>query len=159
MKLNPENIKLRWRELAHGPVDRYTRGLVAERNYGGGNGTHDAVIDAFCEEITRVFNEALSAATPDKLEQLLDLLITTRMDPAKPRPDDQALVHEIPDYGDHMTWDAFKEAVDDGFFMDDDGHGILASATKASATRINPSDVDDLYEKPDWATHVVWFNK
>lgn len=47
--------------------------------YGGGNGAHDAVIDAIAEELTRVLNEALAAITPAQLEQLLDLLITARI--------------------------------------------------------------------------------
>lgn len=65
----------------------------------------------------------------------------------------------IPSYGSHMTWDDFVECVESGGFMDDDGHGDLATATQCSNKMINPSSVGEHYKKPTWATHVVWYNK
>lgn len=66
----------------------------------------------------------------------------------------------IPNYGDHMTFESFKESVESGCLMDDDGHGDLATADGCSNITINPSQLDDdSWKKPDWATHVVWYNK
>jgi len=65
-------------------------------------------------------------------------------------------VRNIPDYGDHMPIEEFKECVESGGFIDDDGHGYLATATFMSreyADLYNLDEVDPMY------THVVWFNK
>ena len=64
----------------------------------------------------------------------------------------------IPNYGDHMTWQAFLECVESKVFLDYDGHGDLATATQCSNRTISPSQVKD-FKKPDWCTHVVWYNK
>ena len=67
---------------------------------------------------------------------------------------------ELPDYGDHMTFASFKSLVDCGAFIDYDGHGKLATEDKASNVLVYPSNLSDPeVEIPDWATHVVWFNK
>lgn len=79
------------------------------------------------------------------------------------------------DADDHMTIDQFCQYVADGSFNDYDGSGVFATATHYhSAHRVIPSDVYTwrenaneyyitrgklLIEKPEWATHVVWFNK
>lgn len=67
----------------------------------------------------------------------------------------------IPDYGDHMTWDDFAESCEDGSFIDYDGDGHLATADKCSNITVLPSMLEDgsNWKKPDWATHVVWYNK
>lgn len=64
----------------------------------------------------------------------------------------------IPDYGDLMTLEKFKEAVACGGFIDYDGTGRLATKTRMSEIHISPSGVKD-FVFPEWATHVVWFNK
>lgn len=92
MKLDATRIKFRWRELSQGgmhPPSAYTQALIADQasddprtrrhGYSGSNGNHDAVIDAICEALVEQLNEALAAATPEHLEKLLDLLITSRM--------------------------------------------------------------------------------
>jgi hypothetical protein len=66
--------------------------------------------------------------------------------------------------GTHMTWEAFLERIDSGMFTDDDGFGELATSDQYSNVTIHPSDVDgelarSEYNRPDWATHVVWYNK
>lgn len=66
----------------------------------------------------------------------------------------------IPDYGDHMTFESFRESVENGHFVDYDGHGDLATADQCSNITINPSQLDDSsWKPPAWATHVVWYNK
>lgn len=70
-------------------------------------------------------------------------------------------IRKIPDYGDHMTIEEFSETVAIGAFNDNDGHGVLATATEASNLVIYPSSLYALSKfDPDgkW-THVVWFNK
>ncbi len=65
--------------------------------------------------------------------------------------------HSIPDYGDLMTVEEFREAVKIGAFTDYDGHGIAAKNGMCSRERhIYPSTVDQI---PEDATHIVWFNK
>ena len=62
-----------------------------------------------------------------------------------------------------MTLNDFLKAVQNGSFIDDDGHGYLATETQESSVRVNPSDVaTTLLENVSyfgWATHVAWFNK
>jgi hypothetical protein len=65
---------------------------------------------------------------------------------------------DLPDYGDHMTAEEFRSCVSSGLFIDYDGHGVLTTGDQASDIDIHPSQVEG-FEWPDWATHVVWFNK
>lgn len=44
-------------------------------------------------------------------------------------------------------------------FINSDGFGILATATKESNIRISPSKRKEIFDKHPWATHVVWYNK
>ena len=57
-----------------------------------------------------------------------------------------------PDYGDLFTADEWLEASDAGYFISDDGSGYWA-------TEKEHSTVSCWSIKPDWATHVLWFNK
>ena len=69
-------------------------------------------------------------------------------------------LHKIPNYGDHMTMEQFKKYVDSRMFIDYDGSGDLATEDKCSDIPVSPSYLAvDGYEIPDWATHVVWYNK
>ncbi len=53
----------------------------------------------------------------------------------------------------------FKEAVVYGMFTDD-GFGYYATDTEVSDREIEFWDFDeDNYNVPEWATHVVWYNK
>lgn len=72
-------------------------------------------------------------------------------------PEDPEL-EEIPDYGDHMTWEDFAECVACGAFINYDGHANLATATQCSKVAFSPSDVGN-YKIPAWVTHVVWYNR
>lgn len=65
---------------------------------------------------------------------------------------------ELPDYGDHMTIEDFKEYCDCGGFCDYDGYGLYATETQMSNIDINPSDIETGLYRKDF-THVVWFNK
>ena len=47
----------------------------------------------------------------------------------------------IPNYGDHMTVAYFKEAVDSGCFVDDDGSGYYATTTEMPDQIARPSAV------------------
>lgn len=59
--------------------------------------------------------------------------------------------------GDLMTVSEFKGAVYDGMFNDDDGHGRPMRDGKISyGMQVYPSR---LWEIPEDATHVMWFNK
>ena len=68
-----------------------------------------------------------------------------------------------PDEDDCMTMpvEEFLGAVKAMGFMDDDGYGFWAQ-TEASMSNqvVRPSDVGKRgFAPPEWATHVVWFNK
>lgn len=67
-------------------------------------------------------------------------------------------LREIPDYGDHMTIEYFKECCDCGGFIDSDGFGVYATETQVSSIDVNPSDIETGLYRKDF-THVVWFNK
>lgn len=77
-----------------------------------------------------------------------------------------------PDEGDLMTLRYFWDRVLDGAFIDDDGHGVYATATKKSRVLVYPSEVPtwensenkgfmewDVESLCPGATHVMWYNK
>ena len=72
--------------------------------------------------------------------------------------DNEVTFSNLPDYGSHMTLQRFRECVECGGFIDDDGSGNLATETSISNVDVNPSDLANM-NIPEWATHVVWFNK
>lgn len=65
---------------------------------------------------------------------------------------------ELDDGVDHMTFEAFVEAATEGDLIDDDGFGELATVDSYSDVVIVPSDAAT-FERPAWATHVVWYNR
>jgi len=69
-----------------------------------------------------------------------------------------ARMRPIGDVGTLMTWADFLEGVEGGMLDDYDGFGELATADAVSRVEVNPSDAADLV-RPDWATHVVWYNR
>jgi hypothetical protein len=64
----------------------------------------------------------------------------------------------IPNYGDHMTIEEFREYVRSGLFTDYDGMGYYATATEISDEMVDLSEIKVGY-KPEKYTYVVWFNK
>lgn len=62
------------------------------------------------------------------------------------------------DDGEHMTREEFLAAVRDGDFTDDDGFASLATDIQVSDIDVDASEAH-AYDWPDWATHVVWYNK
>ena len=65
---------------------------------------------------------------------------------------------KIPSYGEMMTLEIWIKACDNGLFINFDGSGDLATADECSDFQILPSE-RHLIKYPDWATHVVWYNK
>ena len=59
----------------------------------------------------------------------------------------------------HMTIDKFRRLVQRGLLNDGDGHGKLATFDSKSNVMIMPSDMEDGNKFPEWATHMIWFNK
>ena len=64
----------------------------------------------------------------------------------------------IPEYGDLMTIEQFKQMAEDGSLMDCDGHGKYANEKFMSTEYVYPSDVTHGKLLEGW-THIVWFNK
>ena len=76
---------------------------------------------------------------------------------------------------DIMTIEAWIEYVNDGSFIDDDGHGCLATEYEKTNLRVYPSYVFDnkiIYVRQGFSekisicekdiehlTHVIWYNK
>lgn len=60
----------------------------------------------------------------------------------------------IPEYGDLIEIMQFQTYVKAGAFIPYDGDGCWATTTEMD-------DNSDVWasEKPEWATHVVWFNR
>lgn len=57
--------------------------------------------------------------------------------------------------GERMTWGAFIDAFDQGSLPP--GQGLLATADAVSDFSIVlPDHRDEQYQRPGWATHVVW---
>jgi hypothetical protein len=67
-------------------------------------------------------------------------------------------MHDIPDYGAHMTLQEFRQCVESGGFIDYDGHGCLATDTQESDIVIIPSQLKTTKIDPKF-THVVWYNR
>lgn len=65
---------------------------------------------------------------------------------------------ELPDYGDVMSLKEFIACVNEGGFIDYDGHGYYVKDNKESNIMIIPSDVDHNSVRTDFDT-VVWFNR
>lgn len=76
------------------------------------------------------------------------------------RKDKEPKFEPFPDYGDKMTLKSWLEAVKEGAFIDYDGHGYLATAKQMSDIKVIPSQFRNKTVKtPEWATHVMWFNR
>lgn len=68
-------------------------------------------------------------------------------------------MRRIPNYGDLITVDEFLKAVESRSLMDYDGHGYWATVFEYDETvKVQPSTVGLSY-RPEWATHLVWFNR
>lgn len=63
---------------------------------------------------------------------------------------------DIPDYGDVMTVEHFRQACKAGAFIDYDGVGHPAKDGRMGHSEVRPSR---LAEIPPDATHIVWFNR
>jgi hypothetical protein len=68
------------------------------------------------------------------------------------------VLNEMPTYGDVMSLADFIESVEDGGFIDYDGHGYYVKDDKASNIMIIPSDVKFNSIRKDF-DKVVWFNR
>jgi hypothetical protein len=64
----------------------------------------------------------------------------------------------LPDYGDLMTLEDFKEQCEQHAFIDYDGSGYYAFADSVTRIRANPSDFAQGKVRAGF-THVMWFNK
>lgn len=64
-----------------------------------------------------------------------------------------------------MTLEEWKDECECGGFIDYDGYGYFATATQESNIQVYPSDYWENRKKhtawyqPDWATHIVWYNR
>ena len=63
-------------------------------------------------------------------------------------------MENIPDYADLISADEFSKLVDAGGFVSSDGSGCWATKFYMD----NDSNVW-ASSRPEWATHVAWFNK
>lgn len=70
-------------------------------------------------------------------------------------------LEEHPSYGDVFTKEDFIEMCQDGGIINSDGSGNLGTSTGiAEGYHVDPFRIaHDSFDWPEWATHVVWFNK
>lgn len=61
--------------------------------------------------------------------------------------------------GAHMPWATFVDYCGAGTFVDSDGFAELAMAEAVSEVSVSPDMIRAGYIPPDWATHVVWYNR
>jgi hypothetical protein len=64
----------------------------------------------------------------------------------------------LPDYGDVMSLVHFIECVDDGGFIDYDGHGRYVKDGQETDILIYPSDVEHKSIRKEFDT-IIWFNR
>jgi hypothetical protein len=63
----------------------------------------------------------------------------------------------IPEYGDLLTVQEFKDNCERGYLIDYDGVGAISDGVSIdNFSRVYPSTRDSI---PVDATHIVWFNK
>jgi len=111
------------------------------------NGGAEAIVEG---PILRLMTEN-AAKSADRLVEALRLLIEVKFSPITENERNDC----------YMTWEAFVATCESGGFIDDDGFGELATADHhVSNVRVHPSGaLDQSYTRPDWATHVCWYNK
>lgn len=63
----------------------------------------------------------------------------------------------MPKYGELMTVEEFRKAVEGGAYIDYDGRANPAKLAVATDVYVRPSKLWE--ELPKDATHVVWYNK
>jgi len=64
------------------------------------------------------------------------------------------------DVGVLIPIEDWVEMVNNGNFIDYDGHGNWATATHHGNEMVEPSDITGFHvEPPRWATHVLWYNR
>jgi len=71
-----------------------------------------------------------------------------------PKPHFRAL----PEFGDLMTIKRWVGSCKGAAFINDDGYGNLATADQCSDIEVIPSEAD-MIQFPEWATHVLWYNR
>ena len=71
---------------------------------------------------------------------------------------DSPKLSPLPDYGDHMMLEEYRQCVECGGFIDYDGFGELATSDRVADVYTCPSELDRT-TFPDWCTHIVWYNK
>lgn len=96
------------------------------------------------------------AETAKKLEAVQKELDELRG--RKPKVKQPKLEPIDPGLGDHMTWDDFVRCARGGGISDDDGCANLATETHVSTIDVSCCNTDS-FKRPEWATHVVWYNK
>lgn len=60
--------------------------------------------------------------------------------------------------GDYLTMEQFKDLVNTGHLIDEDGYGYYATVNSKSDIPILPSDVKENIIREDF-THVIWFGR
>lgn len=105
--------------------------------------SHDAFL------LSRLAEDAAKSA--DRAVEALRLLIDVQFRLADPDELESC----------YMPWEEFVSCCETNTLTDDDGHGELATKDHhVSNVRIFPGDaIDKNYVRPDWATHVCWYNK
>jgi len=64
---------------------------------------------------------------------------------------------KLPDYGDLMAIEDFREACKGGAFIDYDGYGHPVKGDKMMrSVAVLPSKLEEI---PKDATHIMWFNR
>ena len=104
---------------------------------------HDATI------LRRLAESAAKSA--DRAVEALRLLVDVKFRLAEPDELESC----------YMPWEEFVSCCETNALTDDDGHGELATTDHhVSNVRIHPRDaINEGYVRPDWATHVCWYNK
>lgn len=63
---------------------------------------------------------------------------------------------ELPDYGDLITVDTFRQCCKNKMFIDYDGYGNPVKSNKCANVLVLPSQV---HLVPPEVTHIMWYNR
>jgi hypothetical protein len=95
-------------------------------------------------------NAERAADCADRTVDALRMLFEVEFRPLTPRELERC----------YMTWEEFVASCQGNTLRNEDGFGKLATADHhVSNLRVDPSGTFGAHFRPDWATHVCWYNK
>ena len=119
-------------------------------------------INAQLDQLDKEYDEAFNLPTVDQYMDACKENWKRRMPILfeKQKLTEVTFINDIPDYGDLMTIEEFKECCEDGGFIDYDGSGVYSDGVRET----NISAIASMFKAGlildnPLLTHILWFNK